>query len=411
MKNIYINKIIVTGLTFSALVVPPLALAQTPVPSDLSQQIVDQALQNTGNSATTNSSNTTNTNTTATTNNDATIIQAVNASANTGHNEANRNISIGGNAGVITTGDALINVTNSASVNSTATGINNSAGDASSDANLYNTDKNLTHDNSVSATNTKTIRGHNNAVISQVVNGVATTGDNVAERNISLGGNAGVIATGNAGIAANYLVAANQGVALVGGTNEGNGPGNGASIVALNTGDSGRYTTSTSRLNSTALSTYNNSSLFQSCGTEQTTCTAITGDNTADRNISKNGDAGVVTTGNAVVSLHFLTDFNNSRIGAVQSSLTPQNQTQVDTTGDNLLFNTNTSSSNTTTATTQQNATANQAVTATADTGHNTANRNISFGGNAGVITTGNALITVYLSALANGGLTQLVGP
>jgi hypothetical protein len=333
---------------------------------------------------------TSNMSSTADSENQASSEQSVNAVANTGYNEASRNISFGGNAGTITTGDAQIAILQQAGLNSGGASVA-----ASGDASAVSADQ-------ASATSLTAVSGKNGAIVYQQTDANATTGHNVADRNISFGGAAGSITTGDAGVAVGYMVAANDSVLIIGGTPGSAGPGSGASVVILTTGGSSRYSPSIYSLDSTTASTAQTAFVSQTCGGSapyevsmlQPTyrCSAITGGNTSDRNISRTGDAGVITTGDAVVVVDTRAQANTSN-----TSLSSPTQPSAQLSGGQSAH-----LSNTVASTLFQSADAKQQVAAVADTGHNTANRNISFGGDAGTITTGNAVILIYLQTLLN---------
>lgn len=394
---------------------PSLLLAQSSSTPELRNSIANQVAadivtattHNTGDGTTVQSSHQQNTTTEVDSRNTAATNQSVTATANTGYNEATRNISIGGDAGVITTGNALIITDIVAAANSSATQINPYGSSASQDSDVLNSGEYAAHQTTTSQTDSRHVRGNNNAVIFQTTDAAANTGHNNADRNISLGGNAGVITTGNAGVSTNYLVAANSGVALIGGNTNGNGPGSGASIVSLNTGDHARYSASSSRLTQASIDSSNSADLLQMCGSSysysnQGECSAVTGYNTANRNISRTGDAGVITTGNAAVVIDMLANSNDTTTAATTQSNSASLQPRLANTGDSVSYANRTRDAITATASLFQDASLSQEVSATADTGHNTANRNISFGGDAGVITTGSALVNIRLSALSN---------
>src|SRR5690606_6574078 len=81
-----------------------------------------------------------------------------------------------------------------------------------------------------------TVSNGNDATINQVVTADANTGDNRADRNISFGGDAGVITTGNATVGSLVAAQGNNNYVIVGGASNNGGPGAGASIYVVNTG-------------------------------------------------------------------------------------------------------------------------------------------------------------------------------
>lgn len=348
-----------------------------------------------------------------TSDNQAEVNQFVTAAANTGYNEASRNISIGGNAGMITTGDALVTSVGVVEANNSQTSM---VAEASQSPSTTNETTNTGDQSSIishqSLTTEVLLTGNNAATIYQGTTASANTGNNVADRNISLGGQAGVIQTGDAGLSTSYLVAANNSVVIIGGESDDDGPGSGASIIVDNTGENTRFTFSDLRLNQLHQSSHNTVEVTQTCGSDQALsrienaeCVAVTGYNSSNRNISKGGDAGVITTGDATVDVAFVTSVNtlktsSTELNTVQPSLSTP--VEITNTGSNSQTNSTSSYSDTLNSSIFQDADVEQSVDAVADTGHNTANRNISIGGNAGVIATGNAAINVLLVALVN---------
>jgi LPXTG-motif cell wall-anchored protein len=361
---------------------------------------------NTGDNVKLNTSNDQSSTTSVTNNNDATINQTVNGSANTGNNTANRNISIGGNAGSIQTGNASVNGSASASGNSNYTAISGSCQNVVSNVDVYNTGDNLDHNSGTSNTCNTSVTNNNNTTINQVVNGSATTGGNQAERNIAIGGgSAGQIVSGNANVGSLVTSQGNQNVVIIGGQSSNGGPGSGANIYILNTGDNAdlssryRYATTTSVTNNNTFSS-----------TQEVNANADTGHNTADRNINANGDAGVIKTGDAVVNTSLSAQGNKNTTLISGSGGSATTNVNIVNTGDNLHSNTDTSVNNTTTVTNNNTATINQTVNASANTGYNQANRNIAFGGDAGVIETGDAIVNTSVKAAANENVTVISG-
>lgn len=375
--------------------------------SDTNNSVSHQNSGDNNNSSVTNASDS---DVSATTTNEADVSQTVTAQANTGYNEASRNISIGGNAGIINTGNAIVNTNALVDVNTIETGVFlSNPGQPLSPAYVLTGDNN-TDTTTQNSNQTIITRGKNNAVVAQTTHATATTGDNIADRNISLGGNAGVINTGDAGVITNYLIAANQAVMIIGGESDGDGPGSGASIIS--TGENSRYTSSSSRNSQLQLSTASTASVNQSCGSFSVSnlsgaanpCQAITGYNTADRNINRNGDAGVINTGDAILSVLLTTAVNDTQTEVTKPQGSASLASNVVSTGDNNSVDSHITDTTSASVSQNQQAQINQTTTAIADTGHNTANRNISFGGDAGVITTGNAEIYTRFAALANSG-------
>ncbi len=371
-------------------------------------QISQISVQNTGDNENSNSSSSSNDETTVNNNNEGNLNQTTNADANSGTNEASRNISFGGDAGMIQTGNASVNVQGIVSSNGNETIINNPGDNNSQTTSIENTGSDLTSTNSSTSANYVLTNNNNTTYISQITNAQANTGNNKADRNISFGGNSGVITTGNAGINVNYLVTANGNVALIGGQSNGIGPGSGASILILNTGDRGNFNRGTSETNYITVNNNNLAEISQSCGYAQLdtlvplACIANTGNNISDRAIAFGGDAGVIETGDATVNVLMFANVNNDGIQVNNIDNCQNPEATIDNTGDDVHLNNESECVDSSTINNNNKASVNQNITAIANTGGNHANRNISFGGNAGIIKTGNATVNVTMAINAN---------
>lgn len=406
-----ISPFLLASSLFAGTVLP--AQATDLLDGQLRSQILQQSwnqlqadVANTGDNTTVQQNSTDSQTASVASQNTAVVNQEVNATANTGYNEASRNISIGGNAGIITTGDARVQTTLVAGANSTQVGITGAPQTAqglSGGQNTTNTGDNASVSSAFDSTKTAMITGVNNAVIYQTTNASANTGGNVADRNISIGGAAGVITTGQASVGVSYLVSANNSVAVIGGTSDNGSPGTGASIVRANTGQHSTFGFSEQFNTSLSANTNSVASLNQSCGTANNPCSAITGGNTSDRGIARGGDVGVITTAPAAVVLQFLANVNptNVLLSAASHTGGPASS-EIANTGDESSFHTNSATTTSAAAAVANTAAVSQSAYAAADTGRNTSNRNISIGGDAGVITTGDALVDVMMFMFAN---------
>lgn len=374
-------------------------------PQPATSQPNDTLFINTGDNASADNSSTQNSSTAVNNQNTAAIDQEVNASANTGGNSASRNISFGGNAGVIHTGNAAVYSGLEAAANSNETSVGGTCSAPTSGSNVVNTGNNLDYNAGSTSNCSTTITNGNGAAINQVVNADANTGNNVADGNISFGGNAGVITTGNANVGSLLVTKANENLVIVGGVSGNGGPGSGASIYFVNTGDNAAVNASTSHNSAIAVTNRNQAAIDQLANIE-----ANTGGNDSSRNINLNGDAGVIHTGDAIVQTkveananHNTTAVSHGNGGAGSSS-----STDVVNTGDNLDVDASDEVSTNTTVTNTNNAEVDQEVNIVANTGNNTADRNIAFGGDAGVITTGDAIIVTELETEVNSNQTLI---
>lgn len=436
MKQITYRKFIITLLILQVVFTPGILIKKvfatdTSTKNSLTNLIQQQASQNTiaiqpqvsslnisntGDIVKASLNNTSNSQTTVQNNNSATVNQTVDASANTGYNEASRNISIGGNAGIINTGNAGVNVVGVVNANNSATGISGADKTSTTDSYVTNTGNRLSTATSSDSKQTTSILNNNKTIINQTANTSANTGGNVADRNISVGGQAGVITTGNASTNTNFLVTGNGAVTLVGGDSNGNGPGSGASIVLSNTGDKSRFGSYLAENNLFTVNNYNNSYVNQSCGTSNDSglllglsgCSANTGNNSSNRGIARGGDAGAIQTGDAQVNVLMYAKANENNTAMNAGTGMPAAQSRVVNTGNNVDTNTSSTFQNANNINNSNNAQVDQYVNANANTGWNTANRNISIGGNAGTIKTGNAGVNVFMIADMNYALSSI---
>lgn len=335
--------------------------------------------------------------------NESSVTQNVNAVANTGHNIAERNIAIGGNAGMITTGDAAVVTAAQLNSNANTTVLGNAGSNSLTLNNFTNTGNDVNSSTNNDSTRLTAVQNNNKTTVIQNVNAAAHTGENYAPRNISIGGQAGVIQTGDAYAGTNLLVAGNGNVALVGGENDGNGPGSGASVVMNSTGDRYRTTNQFRNQEQTAINNQNLLSVAQACYA----CTVNTGNNVSNRNINTGGDAGVIQTGNAILAMSLGLQGNTN--AARTSSVPARNTSSTDAlnSGDNTSLNIQNLSTNKSEIQHMNNAAVSQDMNGYANTRYNEASRNIALGGNAGVIDTGNAYIFTLLNASLNANASQ----
>ncbi len=295
------------------------------IPGAARAEVNDTSVINSGDNAFVSSSATETTNINVQNTNTAFVNQEVNATANTGHNSADGNISLGGTAATINTGAAVVDASLSTVANSNTTAISLPSGLATSNTtDIVNTGDNATvHTNTTSQTNIG-VYNDNFAQVNQScggggsmlpvtglfqVNGShhsgcnANTGHNTADDNI--GGAS--IQTGNATVLADFDTKVNKNQTYIGGYTGGAfGLVNNASI--LNTGDNASIFAHATRL--TNLNVFNNNfaSIWQNVNAK-----ANTGWNFADDNI---GGASI-RTGNAVVGadLDVLANSNKTVIG------------------------------------------------------------------------------------------------
>ncbi len=351
-------------------------------------------------------------------NNYTDVNQEVDATATTGHNQANGNISInGGGAGIIQTGDAAVNVDASVNAGNNTTVLGGGAGGASSGSDVVNSGDGLEVNSNSSATTYKIVRNRNTTIINQATRATADTGHNEADGNIAVnGGPAGLIITGDASTNVNYLVTANGNMVIVGGTG-GNGPGDGASILLFNSGRTSRFNNSANSTHLTQVTNENRAVISQACGypigqnvtqIDMTGCSSDTGHNHADGNINRNGDAGVVKTGDTEVNVAMNASANNNNTTVSGGSQGANANADVVNTGDDVDVNNSANNTNRTGVTNNNYADVDQKVNAKANTGYNTANGNISYGGVAGYIQTGNATVNVLMNADVNNNTTNV---
>ena len=371
---------------------------------------------NTGDNLNSTTSSDNSTNTQVNNTNNTEVNQNINAEADTGNNTAKGNISIyGTGAGVIQTGDATVNGTGIVNAGNNETAVNGGGSGALSGSNVTNPGDNVTTTTTANSSDTTIVNNGNTTVIHQNANLNANTGGNRADGNISIGGGpAGAIYTGNATANSNFLVTANGNVTLIGGTG-GEGPGNGASIILANTGNRGYFYTRANTTHFILVNNNNRALISQTCGyqvapttnmVDASSCSAITGNNNSSNNIAFGGDAGRITTGNATVNVAMVADVNNNSTTINGSGGSSEANSDVVNTGNDVTVDTEANQTNQTTVNNTNSAKINQNVNAKAVTGRNTANANISFGGCAGCITTGDATVNVTLVADVNNNKT-----
>lgn len=374
--------------------------------SALSSEIGNAAVANIRNSGNNTSQSTDTENSTTQNvqnNNDATINQNIHAVANTGHNIAERNISIGGNAGMISTDDAAVVTAAQLNINNNATVLGGNTNNSLTLSQLNNTGDNTATNTSADTKQLTAVQNNNKTTVIQNVDASTNTGENYAPRNISIGGQAGIIQTGNAYTGSSLLLAGNGNVALVGGENNGNGPGSGASVVLTNTGDRYRATNEFRDHSQTTIANHNLMSVAQACFD----CTVNTGNNTSNRNINTKGSAGIIQTGNAIIVMSAGVK-GNANASTVNNSDTNTLYTgNAANTGRDTNMSNNRQQFNNLTINNTNNSAVTQHMNAYANTGYNEASRNIALGGDAGVIKTGAAYIITLLNASTNQNVTQ----
>ncbi|MBI1862946.1 hypothetical protein HYS00_02400 [Candidatus Microgenomates bacterium] len=360
-------------------------------------QAVNQDLANTGDQVKQEQVQQQKTETMVQNTNTATTTQTTTVNANTGNNTADRNISIGGSAGVIQTGNVGV-VTNaqvSGNTNTTAVSAPTLAPTGASTA-VTNTGTGVSISAANDTSNTTGVQNNNTSNTTQTTTVNANTGNNRADRNISIGGNAGVIQTGSVGVQSNYLVTQNGNATIIGGQSRGNGPGSGASIQLANTGNGITASSSATNTNTASVENLNNTFI-----TQLTTVNADTGNNTASRNISIGGDAGVIKTGAVFVGAQYEVNGGSNRTQVVGGDGSSDGLgTALTNTADGVGTATTDSNQISASVSNVNNTVINQSAFINANTGGNNASRNINTSGDAGTISTGN--VGVYVSFLAD---------
>ena len=392
---------------------PAPTVESTPAPE--SQPAVETDVTNTGDDVEVNNAAAASDTTEITNDNYTAVDQNVDAEANTGYNQANGNISVnGGGAGIIQTGDATVNVVAGVTAGNNTNVINGSDAGASSGTDVVNSGDGLTVNSNDSATTYKIVRNRNTTIINQATNATANTGNNEATGNISVnGGPAGVIVTGNASTNVSYLVTANGNMTFIGGTGESGLEG--ASIILTNSGRTSRFNNHTNTTHLTTVTNENRALISQACGrpiseqetkVDMTACSSNTGNNHADGQINRNGDAGVIKTGDAEVNVVMNANANNNETYVNGGNGGSVANADIVNTGDDVDINNSANNNNGILVNNNNYADVDQSVNARANTGYNTANGNISFGGVAGWIQTGNATVNVIMNADVNNNTT-----
>ena len=170
----------------------------------------------------------------------------------------------------------------------------------------------------------------------------------------------------------------------------------------VNTGDDLEVDASNETNTNTTVTNTNDAEVDQ-----EVNIVANTGNNTADRNIAFNGDAGVIHTGDAIVVTELETEVNSNQtlISETAPASNQDSTTDIVNTGDNLDVDVSNETNTSTTVNNTNNAEVTQTVKAVGNTGGNTASGNIG----QSTMTTGNVTITTEIITNANNNYTFIV--
>lgn len=241
--------------------------------------------------------------------NDATVNQSADAHISTGGNSSDRNISFGGPAGGVVSGNAMFGAAFGASANDTATLINvPTQRSGSGTLDIINTGDHVGARTDSSNVTDVSVNNNNSAWIDQAATMHANTGGNTAERNI--GG--GSVHSGNVGFAADFSANANKNLTAlsIGGVGS-YFPAQRNSLGLINTGDRVNASSNESNRHSVSISNWNELWLNQSAKTH-----VSTGKNNADRGIG----GGYVKSGDVDSLAFFDAGHVNSSMTAVDAT-------------------------------------------------------------------------------------------
>lgn len=322
--------------------------------------------------------------------NDATVMQNVTANSNTGHNDANGNISMNGGGGTsMTTGNAVVNTVMGVTANENTTVVSMPAGQGGMNlTDVVNTGDKAKVNTDVSSTNKVTVQNSNSAYVSQGCGGgktpsvgvlsvlgskygshhggcSANTGHNDANNNI--GGTS--MLTGTALVDTTMGANVNHNQTVVGSDAVGQGQMvNDTSVT--NTGDKANVNTMVNSATRTRVLNYN-SGMFN----QFVKGNSNTGHNDANDNI---GGAGM-ETGNGVVDVNMGVTANTNVTGIGSSAMGPAsvNVFDVVNTGDNFDGDADTSSTLKTHVHNGSSLSSYQSMWALSNTGYSYTNDNV----------------------------------
>jgi hypothetical protein len=356
----------------------------------------DTSVINSGDHVDVNSSTNTSSTVAVTNTNTATVKQHVDAAANTGGNDANGNISLGGAGATINTGAAAVNTALEVQANQNETAIAGGNNGTTNLTDVVNTGDGLDVNTSANNANVVAVSNDNYAKVFQGVDAYANTGKNDANNNI--GG--GTINTSGAAVGTELGVAVNKNQTAVGGVGAGSLT-NGSLVNATSATNTGDWVdVNSSANNSNTVAVANSNSLFSA---QYIDAYSNTGKNDANSNIGGGsigtGPAGVVT-GASVAANHNMTGI----AGWMGELSLSGNLSDVVNTGDKLDSNTSVNNTASFVVTNANEQWSHQSAYETSSSGYNDANFNI---GHAG-IGTGVAGVGTGLGLLANHNATGI---
>jgi len=265
------------------------------------QSSSNSSLTNTGDNVNLNAGNKNETNVTVANSNVAEVGQSAMSNVNTGDNTANRNI---GDTS-IKTGNTNIGNVFGVQVNGNQTALSNLGAGANCDNNLdvTNTGDHVNAKGGCNNETNVTVANMNEALISQMAGAFVNSGNNTANRNISLDGGDASIMTGAANIGNLFSAEANgnvTGINGVGGDTMGN------NVDVTNTGDHLNVSNAGTHVVTNVTVANSNGAMVQQNAENCVT----TGDNTANRNIATDGGDASIGSGNSALTSAFLAGAN-----------------------------------------------------------------------------------------------------
>jgi hypothetical protein len=268
---------------------------------------------------------------------------------------------------------------------------------AFADTTATNTGNHVTINSNTTNSSTVSVSNSNSAMINQSTNSSSNTGGNDANRNV---GSASV-STGNAAVSNSLGVNANTNKTSVSNVGNTTNP----DVKLVNTGND--FDANANNTNATTVNVSNNNLLGVS---QWSNSDANTGDNSANRNASVDGDPSI-TTGDAGISNVFNATGNNNQttLSNIGAGMGMGNDVKLVNTGNHANLNANNTNSLVLGVENCNVAMIMQSAHSSSNTGDNRANRNVAVTGGSS-ITTGDAGISNVFGVHANSNTTSING-
>lgn len=336
-------------------------------------QVNDTSVLNSGDRARVSSTSNETTSVNVSNTNNAAINQMVNASANTGGNRTNGNISLGGGSSSIVTGAAGVASTMGVSANSNVTGITMpaSSGSNANGTDVINTGDRASVNTSTNTVNRVNVANNNTAFVNQSCSRCnANTGNNASDSNI--GGAS--ITTGPAGVTSQFGVDVNRNTTSIDSMNS--MPSGGANFATVtNTGDRTNVNSNALFRSTIGISNSNTSNVRQSMNVDT---------NTGRNSTSNNIGGGSIMTSGAFADATFGVRANSNATGIGFSGMNMSfggNLHDIINTGDNLNSNTSYRNNTSVQVTNSNTSRTSQSMYSRTTTGYNVSDNSIGAAG------------------------------